>query len=70
VSLSIQDKFGKQVQDDIDRIYAAEWTDIINHYVRSFWDAAQTGDTDYITNIESYDEILVLAATARSRGRS
>ena len=70
LSLSMQDKFGKQVQDDIDRIYAAEWADIINYYVRSFWDAAQTGDTDYITNIASYDEILVLTAEARRLGRS
>tara|TARA_R110000744_G_scaffold68528_1_gene139361 strand:+ start:64 stop:924 length:861 start_codon:yes stop_codon:yes gene_type:complete len=45
-----------------------EWEDIIAHYVRSYWDAYTTGDTDYITNIESYDEILVLAAAARSRG--
>ena len=45
-----------------------EWEDIIAHYVRSYWDTYTTGDTDYITNIESYDEILVLAATARSQG--
>lgn len=47
-----------------------DWADIVQHYVRSFWDAAQTGDTDYITNIESYDEIITLAADARRLGRS
>ena len=47
-----------------------EWEDIIAHYVRSYWNAATTGDTDYITYIESYDEIITLAADARRLGRS
>tara|TARA_R110002167_G_scaffold166888_1_gene363990 strand:- start:934 stop:1848 length:915 start_codon:yes stop_codon:yes gene_type:complete len=61
--------FAKQVQHDINATYMAQWEDILQHYVNSFWNAAESEDNDYITNIASYDEILVLAATARAQGR-
>ena len=62
--------FAKQVEHDIKYTYMAQWQDILQYYVDAYRNAAQTGDTDYITNIASYDEILVLAADARRLGRS
>ena len=56
-------------QRDINTSVGQEWEDIIAHYVRAHYNMMQTGDSDYMTHIESYDEILVLAATARSQGR-
>ena len=70
ISIKEQQDFLKQVELDIKTSKRQEWEDVIQHYVEAYWNSKVTGDTDYITNIESYDEIITLAATARSLGRS